>query len=113
MIAETLSLTHFLVPVSAIFCYQCATDQPPSSDDRCGTRGSFRPDEHAVVDCGRDEATSPGQMCLKYTELSPRAFIRDKRWKSVIRRCAQVSSRGQLQGCDWGYDSNGSIHIFQ
>ena len=28
----------------------------------------------------------------------------DKRWKSVIRRCAQVSSHGQLQGCDWGYD---------
>ncbi|GAV07966.1 hypothetical protein RvY_17739-2 [Ramazzottius varieornatus] len=47
-------------------------------------------------------------MCLKYTELSPRAFIRDKRWKSVIRRCAQVSSRGQLQGCDWGYDSRGT-----
>ncbi|OWA50716.1 hypothetical protein BV898_15225 [Hypsibius exemplaris] len=91
----------------SIFCYQCGTDQDRTSADRCGTEGPFREGEHSLVDCSRDEATSPGLMCLKYTQLSPRAFIWDKRWKSIIRRCAS-SSHGQLQGCDWGYDSRGT-----
>ncbi|XP_055343268.1 uncharacterized protein LOC129591596 [Paramacrobiotus metropolitanus] len=92
----------------AISCYQCATDQLPYDADRCGASRKFQPEEHALVDCGSEDAVSPGAMCLKYTQLSPRAFIWDKRWKSVIRRCAQISAHGHIQGCEWGFDSRGT-----
>lgn len=31
----------------------------------------------------------------------------DGRWRSVERRCAQISERGINWGCDWGYDLQG------
>lgn len=34
-------------------------------------------------------------------------FTGDGRWRTVVRRCAQISERGINWGCDWGYKENG------
>lgn len=34
-------------------------------------------------------------------------YIWDKRWRTVIRRCASESSSGVLNVCNWGVDDNG------
>lgn len=36
-----------------------------------------------------------GTFCFKSIQQGPRGFIWDGRWRSVIRRCAQVSERGE------------------
>ncbi|OTF73729.1 hypothetical protein BLA29_003775 [Euroglyphus maynei] len=54
-----------------------------------------------------EEANTPGTFCFKSIQQGPRGFIWDGRWRSVIRRCAQVSERGISWSCDWGYYENG------
>lgn len=38
-----------------------------------------------------------GTFCFKSIQQGPRGFIWDGRWRTVIRRCAQVSERGLNQ----------------
>ena len=33
-------------------------------------------------------------------------FLGDKRWRTVIRRCASVSETGATNVCNWGVDEN-------
>lgn len=54
-----------------------------------------------------EDAVTPGTFCYKSIQQGPRGFIWDGRWRTVIRRCAQISERGTSWGCDWGFHENG------
>ncbi|XP_076368340.1 uncharacterized protein LOC143255879 isoform X1 [Tachypleus tridentatus] len=94
-------------PVSAIRCFQCSSDQESDGEDQCGAYEHFDTERNVAVDCLGEEAVTPGTFCYKSIQQSPRGFIWDGRWRTVIRRCAQVSERGNNWGCDWGYKENG------
>ncbi|KAI1285750.1 hypothetical protein HDE_11543 [Halotydeus destructor] len=75
--------------------------------DECGAYEAFDVRRQTPVDCGAEEAVSAGTFCLKSIEQGPRGFVWDGRWRTVTRRCAQVSDRGISWGCDFGYHENG------
>lgn len=54
-----------------------------------------------------EDAVTPGTFCYKSIQQGPRGFVWDGRWRTVIRRCAQISERGISWGCDWGFRENG------
>ena len=89
-----------------IKCYQCSSDED-KKNDYCGAYESFDTLKNTQVDCLSNEADVPGTFCYKSIQQGPRGFIWDGRWRTVERRCAQVSDRGISWGCDWGYDENG------
>ncbi|XP_035229888.1 uncharacterized protein LOC118201837 [Stegodyphus dumicola] len=91
----------------AIRCYQCSSDQELKGEDKCGAYESFDTQRNSVIDCLGEEAVTPGTFCYKSIQQSPRGFIWDGRWRTVVRRCAQISERGINWGCDWGYKENG------
>uniref|UniRef100_A0A834R3B7 Protein sleepless n=1 Tax=Sarcoptes scabiei TaxID=52283 RepID=A0A834R3B7_SARSC len=91
----------------AIKCYQCSTEKDGKGVDNCGAYKAFNYSQHIAVDCMGEEAVTPGTFCFKSIQQGPRGFIWDGRWRSVIRRCAQVSERGISWSCDWGYHENG------
>uniref|UniRef100_A0A2L2Y6X9 Uncharacterized protein n=1 Tax=Parasteatoda tepidariorum TaxID=114398 RepID=A0A2L2Y6X9_PARTP len=92
---------------NAIRCYQCSSDQEGKGEDNCGAYENFDADRNTLVDCLGEEAVTPGTFCYKSIQQSPRGFIWDGRWRTVVRRCAQISERGINWGCDWGYKENG------
>ncbi|XP_022644424.1 uncharacterized protein LOC111260968 [Varroa jacobsoni] len=97
-----------LLPIaSAIKCYQCSTSEDPKGKDLCGAYRYFDTSKNTPVDCLGEQAVALGTFCYKRLQQSPRGFIWDGRWRSVERRCAQVSERGINWGCDWGYDLQG------
>lgn len=103
-------LAVFCVLISfghAIKCYQCSSDQEAKGDDNCGAYETFDTDRNSQIDCLGEEAVTPGTFCYKSIQQSPRGFIWDGRWRTVVRRCAQISERGINWGCDWGYKENG------
>lgn len=87
-------------------CYQCSSDED-KKNDTCGAYLPFDVNKHSPVECMAEDAVSPGTFCYKSIQQGPRGFIWDGRWRTVIRRCAQVSERGIAYGCDWGYNENG------
>lgn len=91
----------------AIRCYQCSSDQGNKEEDSCGAYEYFDKDRNSLTDCLGEEAVTPGTFCYKSIQQSPRGFIWDGRWRTVVRRCAQISERGINWGCDWGYKENG------
>ncbi|RWS07936.1 hypothetical protein B4U79_03730 [Dinothrombium tinctorium] len=99
------SLFH-ISKVHAIKCYQCSSDEDKKNDN-CGAYESFDTTKNTAVECMGEEAVTPGTFCYKSIQQGPRGFIWDGRWRTVIRRCAQVSERGISWGCDWGYHENG------
>ncbi|RWS28610.1 uncharacterized protein B4U80_05373 [Leptotrombidium deliense] len=90
----------------AIKCYQCSSDEDKTNDN-CGAYDAFDISKNTAIDCLGEEAVTPGTFCYKSIQQGPRGFIWDGRWRTVIRRCAQVSERGINWGCDWGYHENG------
>ncbi|KAK4319935.1 hypothetical protein Pmani_009137 [Petrolisthes manimaculis] len=88
-------------------CYQCSTDEDPEGRDLCGAYETFDETAHIPVDCFQDEAVTPGTFCVKVTKQSPRMFIWDSRWRTVIRRCSSVTETGVTNMCNWGLDPNG------
>ncbi|UXI14705.1 hypothetical protein NH340_JMT00648 [Sarcoptes scabiei] len=74
----------------AIKCYQCSTEKDGKGVDNCGAYKAFNYSQHIAVDCMGEEAVTPGTFCFKSIQQGPRGFIWDGRWRSVIRRCAQV-----------------------
>ncbi|CAG7822294.1 unnamed protein product [Allacma fusca] len=88
----------------SIRCYQCTSDD---GTDSCGVYGKFDTDRHVPVECQGDEAVTPGTMCIKITQQSPRGFIWDGRWRQVIRRCTSVANTGVTGVCNWGIYENG------
>ncbi|GIY31867.1 hypothetical protein CDAR_37271 [Caerostris darwini] len=97
----------FIVSGEAIRCYQCSSDQEAKEDDNCGAYNSFNTQKNTLIECLGEEAVTPGTFCYKSIQQSPRGFIWDGRWRTVVRRCAQISERGINWGCDWGYKENG------
>ncbi|XP_054168238.1 uncharacterized protein LOC128965559 [Oppia nitens] len=93
--------------VESIKCYQCSSDEDPEGEDNCGAYQHFDQNKNIAVECMGEEALTPGTFCFKSIQQGPRGFIWDGRWRTVIRRCAQVSERGISWGCDWGYKDNG------
>lgn len=91
---------------NAIRCYQCSSDSNKESD-LCGAYKKFDKNQHVSVDCQSEEAHTPGIFCVKIVEQSPRGFIWDGRWRTVIRRCASVSETGVTGYCNWGHHENG------
>ncbi|GFQ86175.1 uncharacterized protein TNCT_177951 [Trichonephila clavata] len=97
----------FFIQGEAIRCYQCSSDQEAKEDDNCGAYDSFNTQKNTLIECLGEEAVTPGTFCYKSIQQSPRGFIWDGRWRTVVRRCAQISERGINWGCDWGYKENG------
>ena len=99
------------IVASAIRCYQCSSDEDKGtgSSDSCGAYDKFDANspKNQLVDCMGEDAVAPGTFCYKSIQQGPRGFIWDGRWRTVQRRCAQVSERGISWGCDWGYHENG------
>lgn len=91
----------------AIKCYQCSTDEDPKGKDLCGAYEPFDETAHIPVDCLQEESVTPGTFCVKITKQSPRMFIWDGRWRTVIRRCSSVTETGVTNMCNWGLDPNG------
>lgn len=91
---------------SCIRCYQCSSDENKSKDD-CGAYEPFDTTKNSPVDCMGEDAVTPGTFCYKSIQQGPRGFIWDGRWRTVTRRCAQISERGISWGCDWGFHENG------
>lgn len=91
---------------SAIRCYQCSSDEDKQNDS-CGAYEAFDTNKNSPVDCLAEDAVTPGTFCYKSIQQGPRGFIWDGRWRTVIRRCAQISERGTSWGCDWGFHENG------
>ncbi|XP_055931567.1 uncharacterized protein LOC129961946 [Argiope bruennichi] len=102
-----LLCSSFFISGEAIRCYQCSSDQEAKEDDNCGAYNSFDTAKNTPVECLGEEAVTPGTFCYKRIQQSPRGFIWDGRWRTVERRCAQISERGINWGCDWGYKENG------
>lgn len=92
---------------SSIKCYQCSTSDDPKGEDNCGAYQGYDKTKNTPVECLGEEAHALGTFCYKKIQQSPRGFIWDGRWRSVERRCAQISERGVNWGCDWGYHENG------
>lgn len=92
--------------MSSTRCYQCSSDEDKTTDN-CGAYEPFDLAKHSPVECMAEDAVTPGTFCFKSIQQGPRGFIWDGRWRTVIRRCAQVSERGISYGCDWGYNENG------
>ncbi|XP_064457011.1 uncharacterized protein LOC135367822 isoform X1 [Ornithodoros turicata] len=90
-----------------IKCYQCSTSEDPKGEDHCGAYAYYDKRKNTPVECLGEEAHALGTFCYKRIMQGPRGFIWDGRWRSVERRCAQISERGVNWGCDWGYDDNG------
>ncbi|XP_003741517.1 uncharacterized protein LOC100904126 [Galendromus occidentalis] len=99
--------SSFLSIGVAIKCYQCSTSEDPKGKDLCGAYEYFDVSKNTPVDCLGEQAVALGTFCYKRLQQSPRGFIWDGRWRSVERRCAQISERGINWGCDWGYDLQG------
>ncbi|XP_023226643.1 uncharacterized protein LOC111627324 isoform X2 [Centruroides sculpturatus] len=98
---------HFLSGRS-IKCYQCSSDQDRNGgDDVCGAYSTFDLERNQPVECLGEDAVTTGVFCFKSIQQSPRGFIKDGRWRTVVRRCASSSPRGVNWGCDWGYKENG------
>ncbi|XP_066969409.1 UPAR/Ly6 domain-containing protein crok-like [Macrobrachium rosenbergii] len=103
-----LSVLLCILPTNyAIKCYQCSSDEDPEDEDLCGAYKRFDERTHIPVDCFQDESVTPGTFCVKVTKQSPRMFIWDQRWRTVIRRCASVTETGVTNVCNWGVDPNG------
>ncbi|KAG7170649.1 uncharacterized protein LOC121864173 [Homarus americanus] len=97
-----------IVPRSdAIKCYQCSTDEDPDGRDLCGAYETFDAESHIPVDCFQEESVTPGTFCVKVTKQSPRMFIWDGRWRTIIRRCSSVTESGVTNMCNWGVDPIG------
>jgi len=96
----------FTGEVLSIRCYQCSSDEDKTSDT-CGAYKPFDTNINSPVDCMAEDAVTPGTFCYKSMQQGPRGFIWDGRWRTVVRRCAQVSERGISWGCDWGFHENG------
>lgn len=107
MVITIVSILLSNCRVVAIKCYQCSTEKDGKNSDNCGAYRAFNHSQHIAVDCMGEEANTPGTFCFKSIQQGPRGFIWDGRWRSVIRRCAQVSERGISWSCDWGYYENG------
>ncbi|KAK7067613.1 hypothetical protein SK128_021874 [Halocaridina rubra] len=98
----------FYIPTNtAIKCYQCSSDEDPKGEDLCGAYARFDERTHIAVDCFHDESVTPGTFCVKITKQSPRMFIWDARWRTVIRRCSSVTETGVTNVCNWGVDPMG------
>jgi hypothetical protein len=97
---------HAHPQVLSIRCYQCSSDEDKTSDS-CGAYDPFDATKNSPVDCMAEDAVTPGTFCYKSIQQGPRGFIWDGRWRTVIRRCAQISERGISWGCDWGFHENG------
>ncbi|KAK8786004.1 uncharacterized protein LOC144115199 [Amblyomma americanum] len=93
--------------VLAIKCYQCSSSEDPKGEDHCGAYAHYDKTKNTAVECLGEEAKALGTFCYKRIMQGPRGFIWDGRWRSVERRCAQISERGVNWGCDWGYHKNG------
>lgn len=91
----------------AIKCYQCSTSEDAKGEDHCGAYAYYDKTKNTAVECLGEEAKALGTFCYKRIMQGPRGFIWDGRWRSVERRCAQISERGVNWGCDWGYHENG------
>lgn len=91
----------------AIKCYQCSTDEDPEGKDLCGAYETFDETSHIPVDCFQEESVTPGTFCVKITKQSPRMFIWDGRWRTVIRRCSSATESGVTNVCNWGIDPIG------
>ncbi|XP_063602378.1 uncharacterized protein LOC134778479 [Penaeus indicus] len=109
---SVLFFTIFLIlsviyETGAIKCYQCSTDEDPEGRDLCGAYEYFDEEAHIPVDCFQEESVTPGTFCVKITKQSPRMFIWDGRWRTVIRRCSSVTETGVTNVCNWGVDLNG------
>ncbi|XP_076064322.1 UPAR/Ly6 domain-containing protein crok [Oratosquilla oratoria] len=100
-------LSTFIYTGQAVKCYQCSSDENPKGKDLCGAYGAFDETLHTPVNCMDDESFTPGTFCVKRTRQSPRFFIWDGRWRTVIRRCTAVSENGVTNACNWGVDENG------
>lgn len=104
------SVQRFHLPtwrtVLSIRCYQCSSDENKKIDS-CGAYDPFDTVKNSPVDCMAEDAVTPGTFCYKSIQQGPRGFIWDGRWRTVVRRCAQVSERGISWGCDWGFHENG------
>lgn len=96
----------YCCPAFAIRCYQCSSDEDKSTDS-CGAYEAFDTNKNSPADCMAEDAVTPGTFCYKSIQQGPRGFIWDGRWRTVIRRCAQISERGISWGCDWGFHENG------
>ncbi|KAK8389764.1 hypothetical protein O3P69_009040 [Scylla paramamosain] len=99
-------LQNLVARSGAIKCYQCSTDEDPEGKDLCGAYERFDETAHIPVDCLQEESVTPGTFCVKITKQSPRMFIWDGRWRTVIRRCSSVSETGVTNMCNWGLDAN-------
>ncbi|XP_015789913.1 uncharacterized protein LOC107366790 [Tetranychus urticae] len=99
-------ITTLISSGSAIRCYQCSSDENKTIDS-CGAYESFDSNANPLVDCMSEDAVSSGTFCYKSIQQGPRGFIWDGRWRTVIRRCAQVTETGVNWGCAWGYRENG------
>lgn len=97
-------LTKF--KAQSIRCYQCSSDEDKTTDG-CGAYEPFDTNKNSPVDCMAEDAVTPGTFCYKSIQQGPRGFIWDGRWRTVTRRCAQISERGISWGCDWGFNENG------
>lgn len=97
---------HTILIVLSIRCYQCSSDEN-KLNDTCGAYEAFDTTKNSPVDCMAEDAVTPGTFCYKSIQQGPRGFVWDGRWRTVIRRCAQVSERGISWGCDWGFHENG------
>lgn len=95
------------IKVHAIKCYQCSTSEDAKGEDHCGAYAYYDKTKNTAVECLGEEAKALGTFCYKRIMQGPRGFIWDGRWRSVERRCAQISERGVNWGCDWGYHENG------
>lgn len=101
------TILSFVPKNDAIKCYQCSTDEDPEGEDLCGAYETFDERTHIPVDCFQDESVTPGTFCVKVTKQSPRMFIWDGRWRTIIRRCSSVTETGVTNVCNWGVDPNG------
>ncbi|XP_074599122.1 uncharacterized protein LOC141853622 isoform X2 [Brevipalpus obovatus] len=106
LIGSVLIIIMISSETEAIRCYQCSSDENKTLDD-CGAYAGFDSEKVQLVDCMSEDAVSPGTFCFKSIQQGPRGFIWDGRWRTVIRRCAQVTESGVSWGCAWGYKENG------
>uniref|UniRef100_A0A6G5A094 Putative secreted protein n=1 Tax=Rhipicephalus microplus TaxID=6941 RepID=A0A6G5A094_RHIMP len=103
LITLTCVFLNCFYQAMAIKCYQCSTSEDPKGEDRCGAYAYYDKTKNTAVECLGEEAKALGTFCYKRIMQGPRGFIWDGRWRSVERRCAQISERGVNWGCDWGY----------
>lgn len=88
-------------------CYQCASSAEPDGEDTCGAYSAFDSSRNVPVDCGSSDSNSPGFFCMKHVELGPIGFAWEKRWRQVIRRCAEDAEFGVSSACHSTVQLNG------